>query len=256
MAKTVFIVVPVLLTWVAGYVDAVGFISLGQIYTANMSGNSIAVGIQTVARDWPEALIRFWPVLTYVAGLLFCRLLLQFGARRHIRRIATVTLALEIGLLILVCFGQSQPAATTLPAVTYIGLLAIAMGIQNGTLTHFSFVTVHTGFVTGTLVKMAEEFARYLTWLWDSTRGGRRHVLRVLRASRRQQSFQRTALLAALWVAYVLGALSGAFGSSLSSVRALTVPIVSLFVVICCDLQWPLAVREEEAQTKGLENGA
>jgi uncharacterized membrane protein YoaK (UPF0700 family) len=28
MAKTMFIVVPVLLTWIAGFVDAVGFIAL------------------------------------------------------------------------------------------------------------------------------------------------------------------------------------------------------------------------------------
>jgi uncharacterized membrane protein YoaK (UPF0700 family) len=251
MAKTVFIAVPVLLTWIAGFVDAVGFIALGHIYTANMSGNSIAVGIRTFYNDWPEALIRLWPVLLYASGLLVCRLLLEFGARREIKRIATLTIALEIALLIGVSLGRAQPSATTAPAVIYIGLLALAMGIQNGTLTHFSFVTVHTGFVTGTLVKMAEEFARYLTWLWDATGGGRKRVVQMLRASSGQESFQRATLLLGLWVAYVLGAFSGAIGNSITGIQALAVPIVSLIVVICLDLRWPLAVREEEAQTKG-----
>lgn len=250
MSKAVLVLISVLLTWIAGFVDAVGFMTLGHIYTANMSGNSIAVGIQTFEHNWPEALIRLWPVLTYVAGLLLCRVLLEIGARRRIRRIATLTLALEIVLLGLVCFGSAQPSATTLPAAVSIGFLAVAMGIQNGTLTHFSFVTVHTGFVTGTLVKLAEELARYIAWFWDAT-AGRRRTLDVLRSSSRQESFRRTLLLAVLWVAYVLGALSGAFGNSLASIQALTVPIASLAAVICLDLRWPLAVREEEAQIKG-----
>ncbi|MBV9760400.1 MAG: DUF1275 family protein [Acidobacteriaceae bacterium] len=39
-----------IITWLAGYVDAVGFLSLSHIYTANMSGNSVAVGIQLASR--------------------------------------------------------------------------------------------------------------------------------------------------------------------------------------------------------------
>jgi oxalate decarboxylase len=251
MSKPVLILVSMLLTWAAGFVDAVGFLALGHIYTANMSGNSIAVGIQTFNRNWPEALIRFWPVAAYVAGLLFCRVLLEFGARRRIRRIATVTLALEILLLALVCFGRAHAVATTLPAAVSIGFLAVAMGIQNGTLTHFSFVTVHTGFVTGTLVKLAEELARYIGWVWDAT-GGRHARLRdVMRLSTHQESFGRSVLLAVLWIAYVLGALGGAFGNSLASLRALAVPAVGLAAVICLDLRSPLAVKEEQAQIEG-----
>jgi uncharacterized membrane protein YoaK (UPF0700 family) len=65
----------VLLAVVAGFVDAVGFITLGHIYTANMSGNSVGVGIELGSRHWPETLRTMWPVLAYVIGRLFCRLL-------------------------------------------------------------------------------------------------------------------------------------------------------------------------------------
>lgn len=254
MSKPVLILVSVLLTWIAGFVDAVGFIALGHIYTANMSGNSIALGIQSFHHNWPEALIRFWPVITYVAGLLLCRVLLEFGARRNIRRIATVTLALEILLLALVCFARPQATAITLPAAASIGILALAMGIQNGTLTHFSFITVHTGFVTGTLVKMAEEFARYMAWLWDATSGSRPGWRDILRASLHEGSFERSMLLAGLWLAYVAGALSGAFGNSVASLKSLMVPVLSLVVVIGLDLRMPLAVKEEQAQMEGPRN--
>jgi uncharacterized membrane protein YoaK (UPF0700 family) len=251
MSNTALILVSILLTWIAGFVDAVGFIALGRVYTANMSGNSIAVGIHMFRHDWAEALMRFWPVLTYVGGLLFCRLLLEISARRRFRRVATATLSLEIFLLAWVCFGNPTSPVATAPAALYIGLLAVAMGIQNGTLTHFNFVTVHTGFVTGTLVKMVEELVRYIAWLWDATDGGRRRILRELRSSSRQKSFERTVLLAVIWVAYVAGALSDAFGNSLSGVRALIIPISSLALVICLDLRRPLAECEEQAQHEG-----
>jgi uncharacterized membrane protein YoaK (UPF0700 family) len=249
----VLILISLLLTWIAGFVDAVGFLALGHIYTANMSGNSIAVGIQTINRNWLEALVRLWPVITYVIGLLLCRVLLELGARRQIRRMATFTLALEILLLSLVCFARPQGAAVTLPAVFSIGLLAVAMGIQNGTLTHFSFVTVHTGFVTGTLVKMAEELARYMAWLWDET--SRRRWRSALRSSRHEESFQRSVLLAGLWMTYVAGALSGAVGNHLASLRSLAVPVASLVLVIALDLHSPLALKEEQAQLEGPRPG-
>jgi uncharacterized membrane protein YoaK (UPF0700 family) len=255
MSKPVLILVSVLLTWIAGFVDAVGFIALGRVYTANMSGNSIAVGIQTFDRNWLEALVRLWPVITYVIGLLLCRVLLELGARRKIRRMATVTLALEIMLLGLVCFAKPQGAAVAMPAAFSIGILAVAMGIQNGTLTHFSFVTVHTGFVTGTLVKMAEELARYMAWLWDKTSAGSVRWREALRFSRHEESFQRSVLLAGLWLAYVVGALSGAFGNHLANLRSLAVPVASLAVVIALDLRSPLAVKEEQAQIEGPRNG-
>ena len=40
-----------LLTCVGGYVDAVGYIALFQIFTANMSGNSIHIGFRLSQLD-------------------------------------------------------------------------------------------------------------------------------------------------------------------------------------------------------------
>jgi uncharacterized membrane protein YoaK (UPF0700 family) len=62
-------------------------------------------------------------------------------------------------------------------------------------------------------------------------------------------------LLAGLWLAYVVGALSGAFGNHLANLRSLAVPVASLAVVIALDLRSPLAVKEEQAQIEGPRNG-
>ncbi|MBV8809131.1 MAG: DUF1275 domain-containing protein, partial [Acidobacteriaceae bacterium] len=125
------------LTWIAGYVDAVGFLSLGHIYTANMSGNSIAIGIHAVSQNWIEMLRRITPVLAYFLGLLFCRLLIEFGARKGVRSIATVAICFEIALLIPVCAVSGLRPDTAIElSLAYIGMLALAMGIQNAALTH------------------------------------------------------------------------------------------------------------------------
>lgn len=236
------------LTWMAGFVDAVGYLSLGRIYTANMSGNSVAIGIHAVSGEWFEALRRLLPVAAYFAGLLYCRLLIAYGAMRHIRRIATLTLLCEVALLLPVCLN-STPAAVAL-SWTFIGLLAGAMGLQNATLTHFSNLTVHTGFVTGTLVKCAEHMAGYLNWAWDQIWNKKRSPFELLARSDERKALSKGGWLALIWLAYVVGACVGAFDQHAHKLRSLLVPIIGLLCVALVDLYRPLALREEREQQK------
>lgn len=239
------------LTWIGGFVDAVGFLSLNKIYTANMSGNSVAIGIELVSQNFVETLRRATPVAAYVVGLLFCRLLLQFSARQHVRIAATLAFLCECMLLLPVAL-TATPAATKelFVALFYIALLALAMGVQNAILTHFSSLTIHTGFVTGTLVKWMEQTAKYLTRLWDELGQPRGTVGRKLRISFRWKEFRLSVWLAAIWGAYVLGAVCGAFGKYQFDTRALFIPLGGLAALILMDLRDPLAIKEEESLQK------
>jgi uncharacterized membrane protein YoaK (UPF0700 family) len=240
--------VAALLTWIAGFVDAVGFLTLGHIYTANMSGNSVAIGIQFSSADWQTALWRFWPVFAYVAGLLFCRLLLEFGARRQIRSVASLAIICEVMLLAPVWLGHLPPSSRSYYAILHIGLLAASMGIQNAALTKFSSLTIHTGFVTGTLVKMAEHFAAYLRWLWDHLSNRTETVRKILQVSFRQNALRMSLWLWLMWVTYMIGAVSGAMGTRILSVRCLAIPVLLLCSIIALDLYRPLATQEEQEQ--------
>jgi uncharacterized membrane protein YoaK (UPF0700 family) len=122
------------------------------------------------------------------------------------------------------------------------------MGVQNATLTHFSNLTVHTGFVTGTLVRCAEHIASYLAWLWDEILRKKRPVFQVLARSDEQKALSKGIWLALIWVAYVIGACFGAFGQHVYKFRSLFVPIIGLVCVGAVDLYWPLAIREEREQ--------
>ncbi len=243
------------LTAIAGFVDAVGFLSLAKVYTANMSGNSVALGIAISHRDWPTALFRVWPVLLYVSGLVFGRALLAYGARRGARHIAAVAFGCEV-LFLLFALLIGSDAPSSIPGRQFLGiaLLASAMGIQNSTLTHFSSLTLHTGFVTGTLVKMAEHFVACTTGAIERFRAGQ-PVLRSLIAADGQKSFRMTLFLAMTWTAYVFGAALGAWGESVSHSRSLFFPIAGLALLIALDLIQPLG-REDQQYQAHLRTGA
>lgn len=233
------------LTWIAGFVDAVGFVSLGHIYTANMSGNSVAVGIQSASQDWPETIRRFWPVLLYVVGLLFCRLLIEFGARERIRSIAAISFVCEIVLLLPVFLSPTVHPSPLL-AFGFVAFLAAAMGVQNAAVTHFSTIMLHTGFVTGTLVKFAEHGAKYLSWLFDQIRLPGRSLSGALQDSARQDHFRLTVYLGGIWICYVAGASCGALGDHSFQFKSLIVPIGGLASLAVVDLYAPFAQREEQ----------
>lgn len=234
------------LTWIAGFVDAVGFLSLGGIYTANMSGNSVAIGMQSGSQNWWLAALRLWPVFIYVVGLLLCRVLIEVGARERIRAIGSVAFAFELALLTPACLSTSAVAAAH--SYLYIALLALAMGVQNAALTHFSSLTLHTGFVTGTLLKCAEEFAKFLTWAFDQLRQPGSSIASVLARAPGEKPLQLALWLAAIWALYVVGAICGAVGHHALLLRALILPILGLGLMILIDLLHPLALPDEQEQ--------
>ena len=238
--------VAALLTWIAGFVDAVGFVSLGGIYTANMSGNSVAIGIRAAAQNWPEMIHRLWPVMLYVAGLLLCRILIEIGARERIRAIASFAFAAEIALLVPASLTTSAHAAAN--SYLYIALLALAMGIQNAALTRFSSLSLHTGFVTGTLLKATEEFTKFLTWIFDQLRKPGSSVATIWAHSHEQKPLRMTLWLTAFWTLYVVGACCGTLGHGSMQLRALAIPIAGLAGLILMDLLHPMATHEEQEQ--------
>ncbi len=119
-----------------------------------------------------------------------------------------------------------------------------------GRLTHFSSLTLHTGFVTGTLVKIAEQGAKYLTWTFDHLRERRTTVAEVLSESFNQRSFQVSAWLAIIWAAYVAGACCGAFADFRFSLKSLVMAVLPLLALIALDIRRPMGLIDEQDQAK------
>jgi uncharacterized membrane protein YoaK (UPF0700 family) len=208
----------VALTLLAGYVDAIGYLSRGHVYMANMSGNSIAIGIHSArAQIWQ--VWRFgWPVISFTVGLLASRLIVEWGLTAGWRAVVAPAIAIEA--VALVGFAAIPAGAGG------VFLAACAMGIQAATLSRFNGVTVYTGFVTGSLVKFAENAAELLigTARRDRVRAGKG---------------RRAAWFGSIWVAYVAGAILGTTALEQIARLSIVVAIGCLMVLVAVDLISP-----------------
>ncbi len=113
-----------------------------------------------------------------------------------------------------------------------VALLAIPMGIQNVVIRKVGGINVYTTFVTGSLVKFAENLSQYLFWVRDRTRRRfRRRILKVLRISPRTVPLQRTALTLSLWLAYLAGAVCGGISIQRWALLGMVAPFALLSAI-------------------------
>ena len=242
------------LTATGGFVDAVGYIALFQVFTANMSGNSVHIGMYLGHGDWSNLLRPLCAVASYVVGMALTRIAVQAAARTRMKRIASVTLAVEA--LLLAIFAHASPAMhfgqiTDLHSAAYfsfVAMLSFAMGVQTATLTHVGALTVYTTFVTGTLTKMTESLTRIFFWVYDEVR--RRGMSHIVRQAWRQQDVRQGATLGGVWLMYVAGAALGVLAKDRWNLRALYFPVGLLVCFVILDRFRPLDTEEEQKQIK------
>lgn len=247
-------VTALLLTVVGGFVDAVGYIALYQIFTANMSGNSVHAGMYLGAADLTNLRRPACAILAYVLGVVITRIVMEVAARTDFRRIASFTLAAEA--LLLIMFARATPAMhvgqfVDLQSPTYFSLVAIlafAMGVQTGTLTHIGPLTVYTTFVTGTLTKASESFTRSLFWFWDNVRAANASISDIARGALKQHDVYETLFLIGTWTCYVLGAAVGTLTKGRWELRALYLPVGLLIIFVVIDVFRPIGVQEARHQ--------
>jgi uncharacterized membrane protein YoaK (UPF0700 family) len=239
-----------MLTFVAGFVDLVGYVALYHVFTANMTGNTIAIGRGLFENDIGVALRRGFAIPMFVLGLLASRLCVHVATRRRVRSIAGWLFAAEALLLaafVVLGHGMPSDAAIEQTPLYYllVALPAFAMGLQNATLTHFGPLSVRTTHVTGNLAKFADAFAQYLVWL--HARIAVTHRLPLLAESHQEPSFRKSLLLAGVFLCYLAGAIIGAWLYSRFRLLALIVPIAGLVAIVAVEFRWPRLPRGEGA---------
>jgi uncharacterized membrane protein YoaK (UPF0700 family) len=236
--------VAAILTCVAGFVDVVGYITLSEIFTANMSGNSIHIGQFLVDRNTQIVLAPAIAVFSYVTALIATRIIIEIGARHHLESIATWTLLLEFVLLITAVLagdpfvhnGLIAPSSSMRLLVA--ALLAFAMGSQNATLTKVGPLTVYTTFVTGTLTKFAQRLSMWTFRVYDQGRFS-------FKSQIADADFRESVFLLSIWISYVVGATIGAIFRKRLELEALLIPTMVIFALILLDQIRPMSLEEE-----------
>jgi uncharacterized membrane protein YoaK (UPF0700 family) len=232
--------VAVILTWVSGYVDAAGYLQLNHIFTANMSGNTVGVGLGIAKAQGYEIVQRGWPILIFTIGMIVASVVLELGVRYEVRSRYSITMSIE--LLLLMSYGVwgdvsgiSSLTTGQVPAGVFFGLIALAafaMGIQNATLTSAGPLSIRTTHVTGMLAEFSQIVAAALI----------RH-----RPPHRNRSAEVVTI--SIWTAFALGASAGAYATSRWGLQCVFVPCAVLASLVFLDLQHPIAPSEREVPT-------
>ena len=184
-----------LLAAVGGCLDGLSYLRLDHVFTANMTGNTVLLGLALGQRDWAHALRALLAVFGYVLGVGAGALVVE--VRRglgHWPRSITRAFACEGCVLaafaLIIAFAAPPPHS--FGRAVLIVLSGIAMGMQSAAVRGLQVSGVATTFITGTITSL---IARLAHWLADIEI---RHV---------HSSAHGSGLLASVWAAYFLAAL-------------------------------------------------
>lgn len=216
----------VVLAFVAGYVDTLGFVALFGLFTAHVTGNFILIG-SGLAGAGSGLLIKWLAFPAFVAGIVVARVF-DDALREHSHGTRVSGLyALQIALLAAFMVAGVFAAPITnadAPLTIACGLLGAAgMGVQNAhaRLTARSVVanTVMTGNVTQAVIDAFDLLVPHS-----------RHLAHVAHAEARERLTRTLPPV----LAFALGAGGGALGWLTASFWALVVPLALLGALAAC----------------------
>jgi len=149
------------LSALAGYVDAIGFIHLGGLFVAFMSGNSTRMGVSLAEGQWWSAAKSLGLIALFVVGAAGGSLMvLGRGMNRQPGVLLAEALLLAAAAL---CYAIDLSNAA-------VAAMVLAMGLENAVFQIRGGAGLGLTYVTGALVKIGQLAAMALTggprWGW------------------------------------------------------------------------------------------
>ncbi|WOC16411.1 hypothetical protein MP213Fo_18940 [Pseudochrobactrum sp. MP213Fo] len=211
MIPPVRLLTGLVLTAVAGFIDALAFIELGGYFASFMSGNTTQLGLAMSGPEGSAAqLLRAQNLMMplILIGMFFCgAFIAAFIRANDAHWYSGPVMVLVIILLLSVLVLNQTVDALYMPMV----LLASAMGAQNAVFQPHGSARLGTTFVTGTIFNAASDLAN----------GLRGHMPR-----------KRWLQHVAVWMSLVCGAVSGAVLYNYIGIWSLIVPVIVLIATL------------------------
>lgn len=146
-----------MLTLISGLVDAVSYLGLGRVFTANMTGNVVVLGFAAAGAPGFSVLATLTSLGAFLLGALAAGLLA--------RRVTARSLLLSIAMGIEAVLGGVAAAVAYLSVTvasgpgryTVIAVLAFAMGVRNATVRRLAVPDLTTTVLTMTLTGLAAD---------------------------------------------------------------------------------------------------
>jgi len=216
------VVVVLVLAAIAGSVDTIGYLELGKIFVAHMSGNTAAAAADLARGDVGATLHRAFPIVVFALALVGGAALSTMIVRARLRSTHAVLFGFEAALLGAALVVHVAISHGTIENGAAVALATAAMAMQSVAVARILDVPVLTTAITGILIKFGERFVAELT-------------------SRERPPHERGSamLFGGVWLSFFLGAAGGGVAAVHVGLRALVTPIVVLFVLVARDVQRP-----------------
>jgi uncharacterized membrane protein YoaK (UPF0700 family) len=156
-AQTALLGTLTVLTLVSGLVDAVCYLGLGRVFTANMTGNIVVLGFAAAGAPGfsiPASLTSLGAFL--VGAVCAGRAATRISGRSRLLTLAMATEALLVGVACAVAFLASTVGSGPV-RYTMIGVLGFAMGVRNATVRRIAIPDMTTTVLTMTLTGLAAD---------------------------------------------------------------------------------------------------
>lgn len=193
-----------LLAWAAGCLNALSFLGLGNVFSTNMTGNTVLLSIALAQGDTPAAMRSGIALLGFCLGVFAGALCIEWKqkqAKWTFRR--KLVLYLDSVLLVVFTTLWFAVGAHPEPRITWLLLVlsTVAMGIQSALALSLAFPGVATTYFTGTLTNLMSGVARLLHMQARAAQGPEAEVREEER--KEEHSLGRLALM---WFTYALAA--------------------------------------------------
>ena len=152
----------VVLTVVSGLVDAVCYLGLGRVFTANMTGNIVVLGFAAAGAPGFSVPATLTSLAVFLVGAACAsRMAARIGAgapgqRARLLLTAMATEAVFVAAGTAVAFGAAR-VGSGWPRYVVIALLAFAMGVRNATIRRLAVPDLTTTVLTMTLTGLAAD---------------------------------------------------------------------------------------------------
>lgn len=183
-----------ILAIVAGYADAIGFLTFGA-FAGAMTGNTVLLGIALAGAQFADAVQSAIIIVSFLVGVA-----------------ASAVLDSKLPLVGILAIEAVAIVGAALIAPHFAApVLAFAMGLQNATMTRFSGTSLNTVFLTGNLQKMMQDLLGRFTRAPKPVQAGA----------------AASSTIAWVWLAYLAGVAAGAFAD-----RQLAYPLLPVVALL------------------------
>jgi uncharacterized membrane protein YoaK (UPF0700 family) len=146
------------LTFTTGLVDAVSYLGLNRVFTANMTGNVVLLGFGIAGSGGLPVISPIISLVAFLVGALIGGVLARRLLERHPEHLGAA-LGVEAALV-----GAAAIVAAAIAIQrgrfsgdALIALLALAMGVRNATVRRIGVTDLTTTVLTGTLTALAAD---------------------------------------------------------------------------------------------------